>query len=263
MRSKKRVNIRAPEFNLALWMLERRSDTGPMIQLLRFLYGTVEDYVVRYALGRSARSQEVKTFRQGRKTFYQAASSPAVGETVSAKLERQRRTWDGRWSLVNYDLPERPVAPRKRLVRAMRALGLGMWSQSTWISPYDWSEALDRQAEAFGAGEYLGWARGADLKLREDSADFAGRIWRLDSLAERYRALIDECGRITRLDLSDPRRHRPAVRRAFRACEAWMSVRADDAMLPAELLPPKWPAASAERAIAGVRRKMADLAATW
>jgi DNA-binding transcriptional regulator PaaX len=49
--------------------------------------------------------------------------------------ERWARSWDGRWRMLAFDIPQRDVALRVRLRREMIALGFGALQRSLWLSP--------------------------------------------------------------------------------------------------------------------------------
>lgn len=50
---------------------------------------------------------------------------------------RATGTWDGRWRLVMFDIPETKRDVRDRLRRSLEKLGLGILQASVWISPHD------------------------------------------------------------------------------------------------------------------------------
>lgn len=45
------------------------------------------------------------------------------------------RTWDGRWRLVLFDVPESKRALRRTMRRSLRTMGFGYLQHSAWISP--------------------------------------------------------------------------------------------------------------------------------
>ena len=244
------------DYLYSLWVLKGRSDAGPVLRLLALLYDSVEEHVVRRALQRLAKKGRVPTTRQGRRVQYGPVETLDVGDIVSMKLRRQQENWNGRWCLLTYDLPQRAQMMRKRLVRLMRTVGMGMWTQSSWISPYDWANLLCEQAIEFGASSYLHAATDAVIALPEGATDLAARVWDLDDLAARYRHIIAECNRILRRRTARAAQQRAASRAAHRACISWVTLQQDDPMLPAELLPGDWPASLAETRIDEVRRRI-------
>ena len=48
---------------------------------------------------------------------------------------RWKRSWDGKWRMVSFDLPEKHNASRVRLRRYLKDRGFGYLQNSLWISP--------------------------------------------------------------------------------------------------------------------------------
>ncbi|MFO7900611.1 MAG: PaaX family transcriptional regulator C-terminal domain-containing protein [Planctomycetota bacterium] len=241
------------DFQMAVWMLERRSDLGPVIELLRALYGIIDDWTARYFMRKLEEQQKVRVWRVGRRNLYRPAGPLVADEVVLEKKRRQGAGWDGRWCLVTYDLPQQATTMRRRLIRSMRQVGLGELTQSTWISPYDWSAQVSADAETYQAAEHLNWALGAHVILHGSPAEAVRDMWPLAELADRYRQLRERARSTPKSDLGQP-----ALGNALRIAKDWMAVELDDPMLPAQLLPTDWPAAEARSAIEELRRRVAD-----
>lgn len=60
---------------------------------------------------------------------------------------RASGSWDGKWRLVLYDIPEKKRAVRDRLRRSLSKLGLGFLQASVWISPHDISHKIAQIAK--------------------------------------------------------------------------------------------------------------------
>jgi len=59
-----------------------------------------------------------------------------------------KNSWDKKWRLVIFDIPESRRATRDKLRRALTALGMGLLQSSVWISPQDIKseiEALEKK----------------------------------------------------------------------------------------------------------------------
>lgn len=234
-------------------MLQRRSDLGPVIELLRALYGIIDDWTARYFMRKLEEQEKVRVSRAGRRNLYQPAGPLVAEEVVLEKKRRQAAGWDGRWCLVTYDLPQEAKGARRMLIRSMRRAGMGELTQSTWISPYDWSEELSADASTYEAAAYLNWALSADVVFHDSPVDAASGIWPLAELADRYRQLRERARSTSDSDLAQP-----ALGNALRIAKDWMAVELDDPMLPGELLPADWPAAETRSAIQQLRRRVAD-----
>lgn len=47
-----------------------------------------------------------------------------------------RQTWDGKWRVISYEIPEKKREMRDRLRREMQGWGLGPWHRSFWLTPH-------------------------------------------------------------------------------------------------------------------------------
>jgi len=250
---RRRVAVEGADFHMALWMLARRSDLGPAIELLRTLYDVVDDWAARRFLRKLEQERKVEISRAGRQNFYRAIAPVSVDDIVAAKKERQDAGWGGRWCLVTYDLPQDAAGMRKRLIRSMRRVGMGRLNQSTWVSPYDWSETVSAEASARGGATYLDWIRDGDLALHCPVAEAVHRMWPLKRLSGRYREIAKRARALAESSLG-----RAGLRNALRTVRSWAVIEAEDPMLPAELLPSDWPSADVRDAVLALRRRVSQ-----
>jgi phenylacetic acid degradation operon negative regulatory protein len=145
------------------------------------------------------------------------------------------RSWDGKWRLVVFDLPETKSALRTRLRRFLKARGFGYLQNSVWVTP----DPLD--------GLLGGWS-GLDtveslitLEARPCSGESNTAIvlgaWGFDHINRLYA----RCLRILE-DPPEPRPRTPEASASLRRwarleCEAWLEAVSADPLLPAVLLP--------------------------
>lgn len=54
--------------------------------------------------------------------------------------DAQAKTWDGRWRLVSFDIPEKQKNHRDVLRRRLKRLGLVHFQHSIWLTPYKLAE---------------------------------------------------------------------------------------------------------------------------
>jgi len=254
-----RKRISGSDFEHVMWLLERRTDLGPPLRLIRFIYGEIEDYVARHALNRLAKSGKLAASKHGRTTYYEPKSL-LHDEIVARKRELQSRPWNGRWCVLTYDIPAKATVTRKLLVRLLHRAGMGLLCGSSWASPYDWADLITERAEAIGASQHLVWALDAELDKQTASPESVARIWHLDKLVRRYGRIIEECKLITPARADTTAAKQAASRRACRAARMWAALQEDDPMLPAALLPPDWPSMRAERSISITRERIRELA---
>ena len=53
-----------------------------------------------------------------------------------------KNTWDGKWRIISYEIPEKKREIRDRLRREMQGWGLGPWHRSFWLTPHPIIEIL-------------------------------------------------------------------------------------------------------------------------
>jgi phenylacetic acid degradation operon negative regulatory protein len=59
----------------------------------------------------------------------------AAGRLGCDPEQRWHRSWDGRWRVILFDLPEEERQTRRKLRHQLAALGFGCMQRSAWISP--------------------------------------------------------------------------------------------------------------------------------
>lgn len=99
-----------------------------------------------------------------------------------------KETWDGKWRILSYEIPEKKRDLRDRLRREVAGWGLGPWHRSFWITPHpiiDNLKALISQKEeeqyvqAFESEHVFG-----------DRDILIEKVWQKSSLDKQYRELF-------------------------------------------------------------------------
>lgn len=65
------------------------------------------------------------------------------------------RSWDGKWHIVAFDIPEKRKAGRDALREKMDNLGMVQLQKSIWAWPYGCRDEIDFIAELFEVGPYV------------------------------------------------------------------------------------------------------------
>jgi phenylacetic acid degradation operon negative regulatory protein len=145
------------------------------------------------------------------------------------------RSWDGRWRLVVFDLPETKSALRTRLRRFLKARGFGYLQDSVWVSPDPLGGLLGRWG-GLDTVESLITLEACPCSGESNTAIVLG-AWDFD----RVNHLYQRCLKI----LEDPPESRrnpvegsATVRRWVRLeSEAWLEAVSSDPLLPGVLVP--------------------------
>jgi len=99
-----------------------------------------------------------------------------------------KETWDGKWRVISYEIPEKKREMRDRLRREMQGWGLGPWHRSFWLTPHPVLDHLrdlvsqqeeEQYIQAFQADHTFG-----------DKEILIEKVWGKSLLDKRYRELF-------------------------------------------------------------------------
>ena len=68
---------------------------------------------------------------------------------------KKPNTWDGKWRIIMFDVPEGMKAWRDALRDKFKKLGLMRFQKSVWIYPYECEDEIDFVAETLGIRDHL------------------------------------------------------------------------------------------------------------
>jgi phenylacetic acid degradation operon negative regulatory protein len=136
--------------------------------------------------------------------------------------------WDGTWwvAVAGSLGARRSASERAVLRRRLTAARMAEWREGVWLRP-------DNLGHPPGGVDGCTWWVGAQ-PVAAESTTLASSLWDLDGWAHRAVALGDEMAAVP-----------PAggIPESFRVAAAVVRHLRDDPLLPAELLPPRWPGA--------------------
>jgi phenylacetic acid degradation operon negative regulatory protein len=215
----------------------------------------------RAAILRLRRDGQLESTRFGRSARYSASPAVAVAQRRWAEHFRDGPPpWDGRFSGLLYDFPERDRSQRDSFRRAARLAGYGLLRPGLLICPDDrWPQLAD----SFSPARYAGRILALDLSLDpQDARRIARPLWDLDQLAGRYR----QTALSTRDVLAASGRHTgdersSAITQLYLATQPIYDAIADDPTLPNELLPAGWPAHELGAALSAANQTLGPPAA--
>jgi phenylacetic acid degradation operon negative regulatory protein len=175
--------------------------------------------------------------------------------------DAERDTWDGHWHLVAFAVPEARRAARDALRDHLGLLGGAAVHNGLYVSPHPWDKDVVATADELGVTDHVTLAVTPDLTVggETEPTAIASRLWRLDALADRYRAFLDRwSGVLDRLGEME-REHRQLADSAFlpgalAMALAYQACFTADPLLPAALLPQPWPGRAARQLLVDSRR---------
>lgn len=194
----------------------------------------IGEHAARTALGRMGRRGLLRTVRQGRQAFLGLTDhGTAVLRDGQRKLDGDivDSTWDGRWTLLTFSVPESRRADRHALRTRLGWFGFGPLRSGLWVSTSDADvsatlaelDLLDH-AEVFRA-EAFRWT---------DPARIAAEAWDLPAIAAGYSDFLARWG-------DGAFGHLDELSRRILLGAEWLLLIRRDPVLPSVLLPEGWP----------------------
>jgi phenylacetic acid degradation operon negative regulatory protein len=150
-----------------------------------------------------------------------------------------RRSWDGLWRLVLFDIPVKENTRRKRLCRYLRQHGFGYLQDSLWISP----DPLDEQEKVFAGSridvESLIFFQ-ANPCAGESNEEIVAGAWNFPSINRNYAQHMKILNERPTGELSQDASARELLLWASMEREAWLKAVTSDPLLPERILPPDY-----------------------
>lgn len=179
------------------------------------------DRAVRRALTRLKRRGEVTV--QGRRSrAHYGVTKQGIGRLLEIRPYLSQTSWDKRWRVVVFDIPERYRGMRAVLRRFLTSVGAGAWQRSIWVAPFAMSREIRAFLEASRLDE-MAFLLEIEKIYGFDAKKLADKVWKLADLSHRYEALAVECAKGEKVT---GHHQRGFARLVF-----------TDPLLPAELLP--------------------------
>lgn len=146
-----------------------------------------------------------------------------------AQLRKQK--WNGEWTLVTYDLPEKFRVERNYLHAKLVRLGFGCLQKSVMVSPLPLEKAVQELVEGHELTAHVVVLTAKRLLGLTDE-EMAANAWNLKELSGLYSKLLEVLPKVKKL-------------KDKKLLEQWrtyfLAVNFKDPYLPFELLPSDWP----------------------
>ncbi|MFC9935912.1 PaaX family transcriptional regulator C-terminal domain-containing protein [Glutamicibacter sp. NPDC127525] len=201
----------------------------------------IEPSSARMTLSRLKKQGWFETRREGRETIYTLSESmlQVLAEGRERIFQRRDSPWDGRWTMVLYQVPETERAVRESLRKNLSWLGFGQLSSSSWLAAHDLMREANELAELYPqASVDIMWTY-TDSTAKDKS--LALRCWDLEELAGDYREFIDKYAPVEQSrDFEKATGAAALVMRTTLVADA-RRFTFRDPRLPLELQPRDWP----------------------
>lgn len=146
-------------------------------------------------------------------------------------LAKLRNTpWNGRWTIVMYDFPERLRGRRNDFRRRLIDLGFGSPQESVLVTPLAIEQAIKELVDGEEIANLV-WILTAKRVLGMDNREVAAKAWNLSEINTDYTNLLSTLPAIKRS---------PDHQLKKKWGEYFLALDAVDPYLPKELLPADW-----------------------
>lgn len=172
---------------------------------------------------------------------YEACLVPQITEEGGKRLDsifpvyNEKRPWDGKFYLVNYDIPVGKNSQRDALRNFLKSIGCVMLQSSVWLTPYNPVKALKDFAEKRKLSEKV-----LVSVLLEEFAPPVAEIYGLEEINQRYREFVERMTPLRPPSLLSELREGFAGQDKMQLAFDYFSILKDDPQLPFELLPKDW-----------------------
>ncbi|MEV0677650.1 PaaX family transcriptional regulator C-terminal domain-containing protein [Actinosynnema sp. NPDC050436] len=167
-------------------------------------------------------------------------------------------TWDGKWHLVAFAVPESQRHARDALRDAIVRLGGAALHGGLYVSPHEWEDLVEGEAAQLGVLPAVTFLSSADLRVGAEvsAARLAARLWPLDEIAARHERLA-EVARVRLRRLREGASRVDLLRIAVEVAAEFTRAVEPDPLLPPALLPQPWVGAHARALVASCWAELA------
>jgi phenylacetic acid degradation operon negative regulatory protein len=143
----------------------------------------------------------------------------------------QKDSWDGKWRIISYEIPEAKREIRDRLRRQMQGWGLGPWHRSFWLTPHPIIENLRQLIEGKEEEKYF--------QAFEANHVFGNRevliekVWEKSKIDRNYRELFKKWHDILSKDIDK-------ITKFSQVIDSYVDLLKTDPGLPKELVGESW-----------------------
>ena len=197
----------------------------------------------RTTINRLVRRGVLESSRRGRQAFYRltepaAAELAAGGQTIVA-FSQEAESWDGRWTLIAFSLPQEGDSQRRALRGRLRWLGYAPLYGALWISPHTLPEGAASTLAELSLGT-LTVFRAEQLEVARVTTRDPLEAWDVESIAEQYQEFVGEWEPMLRRVRSGSIRGAQAVQARTAVMDTYRGFVVLDPWVPMRMMPRGW-----------------------
>lgn len=216
---------------------------GSLIELLEAFGHNPQ--AVRAAISRMYKQNWITNRKEGNKSFYSLTEQgiKRMDEAAGRIYRIDPAKWDGKWRMVLYTIPEEKRQIRDELRKELSWSGLGLLSNSIWVTPNDLSSQINDIIEKYGIKDFVHFFISENQGFQSNE-QIVNDCWDLNYTNERYELFINknkekyEADRV-KIEAGEMSEKECFVKRTLLVHYYRKSLFVDPG-LPKELLPVKW-----------------------
>lgn len=215
---------------------------------LRSLYNLRLGYnstTIYSSVNRLAKDGLIEKFKREKRIYFRLTEKGSnYIQNHLKSSEKSVSSWDGKWRLVIFDVPEEKGKLRTFLRDYLKILGFGKVQRSVWISPYDFENKVAYFAKKLKISDYI-FQLSVNNFRGLNGKEIAQLFWDTDSLQSKYADFIQKystkLNHLLEAEAKKSEKHSILITR-FLSNLLWdyRSILAHDPHLSPELLPPDW-----------------------
>lgn len=186
--------MRARSYLFTLYMEylypENRAWVGDLIRWMELLQ--FSEPAVRAAVSRSVKRGWIIPEKDGRRAYYRL--SPRVSwqvEKVRERLYTYGASWDGKWRILVYAVPQTKRTVRDRFRNELILLGFGTPAPGVWVSPNGLLEAARDLVGFYGLHNYVELFQ-AERFSSTPPLELIEKSYNLKAAQARYQAFLSQ-----------------------------------------------------------------------
>ena len=155
-------------------------------------------------------------------------------------INLQNKSWDRKWRVLIFDIPENVRWKRDALREKLKELGFGMIQKSVWVSPHPFESDIRQFIKGHNLDSFA-YLFVSEAGFVGNIEEFVERVWKIEELNEDYWELVKFSS------------EREAGTKDFSV--RFFELMLDDPFLPREILPDPWYGDEARRLMRNIAKK--------
>lgn len=226
------------------------------------------DQSVRAAISRMNKQGWVQSEKISNKSYYSLTErgQKRIDEAAKRIFKLMPETWDGKWRILMYNIPEEIRNVRDELRKELVWSGFGTLSNSCWISANNLEKQVFDLIEKYEISDYVDFFV-SKYAGPQENIRLVEKSWNLDEINEKYLEFISVYSQRYIIDKNEIQKGNKTDADCFvertKLVHEYRKFLFIDPGLPEELLPEKWLGSHAASLFSDYYRVLAEPASRF